>query len=68
MIFDAVVCMEELLIFCDPAALKGEDCYLIKTFEFKKEDKQAEEILRYNPDSDVLLKEKVQSILRRKVL
>jgi hypothetical protein len=47
------------MTFCDPKRLQQEDCYLIKTFQFKKDDKYADEITKFNRDSNSLINAKV---------
>jgi hypothetical protein len=42
--------------------LKGEDSYLMKTSFFNKGDKMVDDILRFHPDSDALLKDRVQIV------
>ena len=59
MIFDAFVKTEELLFLCDPTHLLKEDCFLIMTINFLKGSQIAEEIKKFNPETNIILDNKV---------
>ena len=62
MIFDAGVNADELLFLCDPINLGKEDCFLIKTIDFQKGDKTAEEIRKFDAESKIILDNKVNFV------
>jgi len=45
--------LEEILRFCDPYALKNEECYLIKTISFKNDNYIIKEVINFNQESKV---------------
>jgi len=50
MLFESNANYEEMVTLCDSTMLKEEECFLIKTFNFTKDEKQAEFIKKFSPD------------------
>ena len=59
-IFDGSFNYDELLVFFDPTSLEELDCFLIKTFYFQKGNKIAEEIIKFDSESEKFINIKVK--------